>query len=89
MAEKLKRKDLEQIITHFGIEKVIAALPQKEVCTVLELVSLKQLTEELGIGYDSFRSYMHTGVIPYPEVRILRRAYFRKGEAEMIRKKLK
>ena len=41
MDRKLKREDLDRLANHFGIEKIIAALPQKEVCEVLDLVSME------------------------------------------------
>ena len=89
MDRKLKREDLDRLVDHFGIEKMIAALPQKEVCKVLDLVSMKDLAEELDVRYDTFRHYMQAGTIPFPEVRLLRRAYFRKEEVEAIIKKWK
>ena len=89
MDAMLNQKDFKRVVEHFGIERMIAALPQLEVCDVLELVCVKHLTQEVGVGYDTFRSYMQAGVIPFPEARILRRTYFRKDEAESIRKKLR
>ena len=89
MDEFLKRKDFNRVVEHFGIERVIAALPQHEVCDVLELVCVKDLSKELGVNYDTFRSYMQEGTIPYPEVRLLRRTYYTNKEAEAIRNKLR
>ena len=89
MNGQLNREDIDRIITHFGIEGLVSALPQHEVCEALELVCLKDLSEELDVGYDKFRSLMAAGVIPYPQVRLLRRAYFREEEADTIRKKLR
>ena len=88
MNGQLKRGDIDRIVAHFGIEGLVSALPQHEVCEALELVCLKDLSEELDVGYDKFRSLMASGAIPYPQVRLLRRAYFRKEEADTIRKKL-
>ncbi len=89
MDRNLNRKDLDRLVDHFGIEKIIAALPQKEVCNVLGLVCLKELTQELDVRYDTLRHYMQAGVITFPEVRLLRRAYFRKEEVAAIIKKWK
>lgn len=85
----LKQNDLDRLVEHFGVERIIAALPQSDVCEILELVCLKDLTDELGMHYETIRTHMEKGVIPFPEVRILRRAYFRKEEADAIKKKLK
>lgn len=82
------RKDFDRLVEHFGMNRVIAALPQKEVCNFLGLVCVRDLTKQLGVCYETFRSHMQAGTIPYPEVRLHRRAYFRKEEAEAIRKKL-
>ena len=65
MDRKLKREDLDRLVDHFGIEKIIAALPQKEVCEVLDLVSMKNLTEKLDVRYDTLRHYMQAGVITF------------------------
>ena len=89
MDRNLNRKDLDRLVEHFGIEKMIAALPQKEVCEVLDLVSMEYLAEELDVRYDTLRHYMQAGAISFPEVRLLRRAYFRKEEVEAIIKKWK
>ncbi len=89
MDGQLHREDIDRIIAHFGFEGLVSSLPQHEVCEALELVCLKDLSEELDVGYDKFRSLMAAGAIPYPQVRLLRRAYFRKEEASTIRKKLR
>ena len=86
---KISTREFQQILEHFGVDRIIAALPQNEVCKVLGLVCLKDLTTELDIGYDKFRRYMEMGTIPFPEVRIRRRSYYTTGEAEMIRKQLR
>ena len=70
----MTRRDFEKVVDHFGVDRMVAALPQKEVCDVLGLVCLKELTHELGISYDLFRRHMESGSVPYPEVRLLRRA---------------
>ena len=89
MDENINRKDLDRLVDHFGIETIIATLPQKEVCEVLGLMCMKDLTQELGVRYGKLRHHMQAGTIPFPEVRLLRRAYFRKKEVEAIRKKFK
>ncbi len=89
MDENIKRQDIDRIIAHFGVDGLVAALPQHEVCEALKLICVKDLAEELNVSYDKFRSFMAAGAISYPQVRLLRRAYFRKEEADTIRKKLK
>lgn len=85
----MTHRDFDQIVKHFGIDRIVGALPQKEVCDVLGLVSLKDLTNDIGISYDLFRRHMESGSVPYPEARLLRRAYFTSDEANAIKQKLK
>lgn len=85
----MTRKQFDKVVKHFGMERIVAALPQREVCDVLGLVCLKNLTQELGMSYDVFRRYMESGSVPYPEVRLLRRAYYTQAEGEAIKQKLK
>lgn len=88
MGAALTPADLERVVCHFGIEKVISSLPQKAVCELLGLVCMKDLTHELGMPYGTYRSHMEAGKIPYPELRLHRRAYYRQEEAEAIRKSI-
>ncbi len=84
----MTQKEFDRIVKHFGKERLVAALPQKEVCKVLGLVCLRHLTTELDVSYDLFRRYMEAGTIPFPEVRILRRCYYTTEEAEAIKQQL-
>jgi len=43
------------------------------------------LADEIGMPCDRLRHYMESGKVPYPEVRILRRAYFRREQANAIK----
>ena len=78
------RKTIDRLISHFGVERILHALPQHEVCSALELVSVQELAEQLGLGYDSLRSQMQSGKIPFPDVRLVRRAFFTKDQAQTI-----
>lgn len=73
------------LIHHFGAERIISALPQAEVVAVLGLVSVSELTKALNVNYSTLRYSMSVGIIPYPEVRLLRRAYYSPQQAEHIK----
>ena len=83
------RKTIDRLVAHFGVERICAALPQHEVRCVLELVSVQELADQLGVGYDSLRSQMQSGEIPFPDFRLVRRAYYKTDEADAIKQKLK
>ncbi|QDT95287.1 hypothetical protein [Gimesia aquarii] len=85
----MTHEEFDLIVKSFGKERIAAALPQKEVCQVLGLVCLRDLTDDLGVSYDKFRRYMEAGKIPFPEVRLLRRTYYTTQEADAIKTKLK
>lgn len=75
-----------KLCNDFGTERIIAALPQDEVKELLGLISIKELAEELAINYDTLRSRMDSKQIPYPEVRLRRRAYYTREQADEIKR---
>ncbi len=75
---------LQKLVGHFGVQRLVAALPQKEVRKVLDLVSLQEMTAMLGTNYSTLHWYMDEGRIPYPQVRLVRRPYYTRNEAEAI-----
>ena len=78
---------LEVLVSHFGVERLVAELPQKEVAKLLDLVPVRDLAEELGVTYDSLRYAMSSDRIPFPTVRLVRRAYYTREQADEIKKK--
>lgn len=81
---KNEQQLLEQIVKHFGVEKLIAELPQNEVCKALELVTAQELAESLGLSYDELRWKMKSKTIPEPSYKLVKRCFYRKEEAEQI-----
>lgn len=75
---------LGKLIGHFGVERLIAALPQDEVRLVLDLVSMQDVAKMLDMNYSTLHWHMTEGHIPYPQIRLVRRAYFTRQEAEGI-----
>lgn len=81
-----KRNALQRLIERFGVERLIGALPQADVRDALDLVSMQELAAMLGLNYNTLRSQMKDGRIPFPQVRLVRRAFFTKDEADAIAK---
>jgi len=79
------RQTLDLLVSHFGVERLIAALPQRPVTELLGLVSMRELAGDMEVNYERLRYAMNVGRIPYPEVRVLRRAYYTKEQAERIK----
>jgi hypothetical protein len=81
---KTNEQILRRLILTFGVERLLAALPQDEVRRELDLVSIQEVADKLGLKYDTFRWHMSEGRIPFPSVRLLRRAYYSRQQAEAI-----
>ena len=79
------RQTLEVLVSHFGTERILAALPQRHVTKLLDLVSVRELADDLSLNYHTFRSHMNEGRIPFPTVRLVRCAYFTREQAETIK----
>lgn len=77
---------LRRLITTFGTERLIAALPQREVKQALDLVTTRELAESLDVNYNTLRGRMKNGTIPFPDVRLIRRAYYTRRQAESIKR---
>ena len=75
---------IELLIENFGTERILAALPQRHVTKLLDLISVRELADDLSLNYHTFRSHMNEGRIPFPTVRLVRRAYFTREQAENI-----
>ena len=78
---------IELLIENFGTERILAALPQRHVTKLLDLISVRELADDLSLNYHTFRSHMNEGRIPFPTVRLVRRAYFTREQAETIKQK--
>ena len=83
------RETLDVLVDHFGVEKLIAALPQRPVAELLGLVSMRELADDMEVNYERLRYAMAMGRIPYPDVRLLRRAYYTREQVETIKQEWK
>lgn len=84
MAYKIDEQLLRRLIGQFGVERLIAGLPQDEVRKALELVSMQEIADMLDMKYNTLHWHMTEGHIPYPQIRLARRAYFTCREATAI-----
>ena len=83
------RQTLEVLISHFGTQRLIAALPQRQVTKLLDLVSVRELADGMDLNYHTLRSHMNDGTIPFPTVRLVRRAYYTRDQADKIKEQWK
>ncbi|QDV56279.1 hypothetical protein Mal33_22610 [Rosistilla oblonga] len=74
----------KQLCDALGIEAILEALPQHKIKDSLGLVSIKEVANQLNMPYETLRSRMVSGQIPFPEMRLGRRAYFTQDQAEKI-----
>ena len=49
---------IERLITNVGLERLANALPQNQVRKALDLVSVHDLAQMLGLSYIAFRWHM-------------------------------
>ena len=80
-----KKKNITKLVEHFGFEKIIAALPQREVREALGLVTAIELATEMGLTYDELRWQLNSGSIPHPTHKLVRRCFYTHDEADAIK----
>jgi hypothetical protein len=81
-----KQHDIcKQLCDTIGIETILAALPQRSVKDCLGLVSIKEVAEQVSVPYETLRSRMVAGQIPLPEMRLGRRSFYTREQAETIK----
>ena len=73
-------------IAGLAIERLLAAVPQSDLLPALGLVPKRELAQMMGINYSTVRWHVGNGRIPRPTIRLNRRAYYTKEEAEAIAK---
>ena len=83
------RQTLELLVSYFGTERLIAAFPQRHVTKLLDLVSVRELADDMNLNYHTLRSHMNDGAIPFPTERLVRRAYYTREQADNIKQEWK
>lgn len=79
------RRALRQLEQTLGIETLLNSLPQEHVKRALKLRSKADLAAELGVPYETLRSWITNGRVPKPEVQLHKRAYFSPEQALAIK----
>lgn len=74
---------LTTAISVFG-PKLFSRLSQSEMCKALGLLDQKQMAQRLGMTYEAFRWQVAQAAIPKPEVKLAKRAYYSRQQAEDI-----
>lgn len=80
---------LSMLESHFGLERLLRALPQREVKAALGLSTVTDLARSADMSEAALRRRMERGEIPYPTEIIQRRAYFTREQATDIQRRLK
>lgn len=81
------RQVLDKLIDELGAESILAELPQKHICKRLNLTTMNELAESLGLNYHQLRWRLNAGEIPFPQFRIARRCFYTEQEVQEIKKK--
>ncbi|TWU16690.1 hypothetical protein [Allorhodopirellula heiligendammensis] len=72
-----KQHDIcKKLCDTIGIDAILAALPQHSIKETLGLVSIKEIADQLSVPYETLRSRMDAGQIPFPEMRLNHRFLF-------------
>ncbi len=66
---------LSSAVRIFG-PKVLSRISQSEICNALGLCDQKQMAVRLGLTYETFRWRVAKGMLPKPEIKLARRAYY-------------
>ena len=74
---------ITQAVRIFG-PKVFSRISQSQVCKALGLLDQKQMAARLGITYEAFRWRVAKGQLPKPEIKLAKRAYYTKEQANAL-----
>ncbi|MCC9602894.1 helix-turn-helix domain-containing protein [Stieleria sp. JC731] len=77
---------LERLQQTVGAETLLSVLPQSLVKRSLQLRSVTDLADELAVPYETLRSRIETGLVPEPEMRLGRRAFFTAEQVRTIKR---
>jgi hypothetical protein len=77
-------KTIRTAIAGLTIDRLLAAVPQSDLLPALGLVPKHELAQMMGINYSTMRWLVGKGRIPRPTIRLNRRAYYARDEAEAI-----
>ena len=86
MTYNIDDKTVGRLITDVGLERLVAALPQRDLRKALDLISMPELAQMINVNYSTLRWHMGEGHLPVPQHRLVRRGYYSRVEAEAIAK---
>lgn len=64
--------------------KVLSRISQSEICKALGLCDQKRMAARLGLTYEAFRWRIAKGILPMPEIKLARRAYYSAEQAAAL-----
>jgi hypothetical protein len=80
----IEEQTIRKAITSLGIERLLANVPQSDLMPILGLVSMQGLAEMMDLNYSTMRWHVGQGRIPRPTIKLNRRSYYPKAEAEAM-----
>jgi hypothetical protein len=81
---ELNETAVRRLVERFGQERIVMALPQGDLRHALDLVTMQELADGLGLKYSTLRWHLRRGRIPLPDVRLVKRAYYTRAAADAI-----
>ena len=82
--KNIEEQTIRTAITRLGIERLLANVPQSDLLPILGLVSMQGLSQMMDLNYNTMRWHVGQGRIPRPTIRLNRRSYYPKAEAEAM-----
>ena len=82
--KNIEETTIRKAITSLGIERLLANVPQSDLLPVLGLVSKRELAQMMDLNYSTMRWHVGQGRIPRPTIKLNRRSYYSKAEAEAM-----
>jgi hypothetical protein len=82
--KNIEETTIRKAITSLGIERLLANVPQSDLMPILGLVSMQGLAEMMDLNYSTMRWHVGQGRIPHPTIKLNRRSYYPKAEAEAM-----
>ena len=82
--KNIEEESIRRAITSLGIERLLANVPQSDLLPILGLVSMQGLSQMMDLNYSTVRWHVGRGRIARPTIKLNRRSYYPKAEAEAM-----
>jgi hypothetical protein len=82
--KNIDEKAIRNAIGDSTVEQLLANVRQSDLMSILGLVSMIGLAEMMDLNYSTMRWHVGRGRIPRPTIKLNRRSYYPKAEAEAM-----